>query len=494
MTGERSMDVHVATEPVEAGSTVLAALAAWSRMAPDSAAIVTYAPDGQPLRRLTYRQLADAVGAASRTLQDTLEADQTAILNHPNGVEFVVWFLAGLHAGVRIAPVHATSTHHELSIARQRTGALAIVGPEPHSPLRHLAPDGPRFGHSTPLCHRERRSAGSVVLESSGTSGTSRLVRRTEDSLDADARGVIHGADLTRNDRILFTVPMSHSYGVDLLVATILAGASMHVLSGFDLSHVQQLISRGVVTVFPGVPFMFEALARSPELRPSAEFRLALSAGSALPERIHTTLRTESGLTVGQLYGATELGTVAIDDPNRPGFDPKSVGRPLPGVSVRILSSEGTELAVGSEGEIAVRSPTMLAEYLHEPLALTDGHYRTGDLGRIDASGRLHVTGRLKHLIDVGGLKVNPVEVERVMCEHPAIRECALVPMPLSDTVVRLRLFIVPHANMSLCADEVRVFARARLSPYKIPRVFETVPSLPRTPSGKLLRHLLVSS
>lgn len=493
MTGAHVLGAFDATALAEAGPTILASLNEWSNATPDSPAVSIYASDGRPQSQLTYRELARVVGAASRTLQDTLAPDQTAILNHPNGAEFVVWFLAGLHAGVRIAPVHSASTRHELGHALRRRGACAIIGPDPHPPLRHLTLGSLGSADPAPLLPCKGRSPGAVVLESSGTSGLSRLVLRSERSLDADARGVVRGANLTRHDRILFVVPMSHSYGVDLLVASVVSGASVHVLAGFEIAHVQGLIRRGAVTVFPGVPFMFEALARTPELRPGVGFRLALSAGSSLPEHINARLRSECGLVVGQLYGATELGTVAIDHPDRAEFDPRSVGTPLPGVSVRILSSDNAELPVGSEGEIAVRSPTMLTEYLEAPLELWDGHYRTGDLGRLDASGRLHVTGRLTHLIDVGGLKVNPVEVERLMCEHPAIAECALVPLPLSDTIVRLRLLVVPHAGMSLSTDEVRVFARERLSPHKLPRVFETVQSLPRTPTGKLLRHLLGS-
>lgn len=478
-----------------ADATILACLGEWSRWMPEATALCAYDSNGRPQSRHTYGELARAVASASELLQQHLKPCQTAILHLPSGFEYATWFLAGLHAGVCIAPVHAAATSHELSHAVQRAGASVIIGPKPHPPLRHLTAESRHSGARGSDFLRERSLTGSVLLQSSGTGGSSKLVRRTETSLDADARGVARGMGLDRRDRLLLVVPMSHSYGVDLLVAGVLAGATMHVMNGFELAHVHSLLTSGSVTAFPGVPFMFEALARSSTFRPSANLRLSLSAGSPLPEHIHATLRSRCGLNVGQLYGATELGTVAIDLPQDPGFNPRSVGTPLPAVSVRILCPEdaGVVLAPDSEGEIAVRSPTMLSEYLQEPLELADGHFRTGDLGHMDASGRLYVTGRLKHLIDVGGLKVNPAEVEQIMCEHPGIAECALVPMHLSETIIRLRLLIVPREGAAFSPDDVRAFARERLSPHKLPRVFESVPSLPRTTTGKLLRHLLVS-
>ena len=479
-----------------ADPTIFECLGEWSRCMPDEPAFCTYDSNGRPSTRHTYSDLARAVASASGQLQQHLKQSQTAILHLPSGFEFAAWFLAGLHAGICISPVHPAATSHELKLSAQRTGASAIIGSNPLPPLCHLTLEGRRSAALDPDLACKRSITGSVLLQSSGTSGSTKLVRRTETSLDADARGVARGMGLERHDGLLLVVPMSHSYGVDLLVAVVLAGATMHVMNGFELAHVHSLLTSGSITVFPGVPFMFDALARSPTFRPSADLRLSLSAGSPLPEHIHAGLLSRCGLNVGQLYGATELGTVAIDLPQDPGFDPRSVGTPLPGVSVRILCPDngGVLLASDSEGEIAVRSPTMLAEYLREPLELADGHFRTGDLGRLDASGRLYVTGRLKHLIDVGGLKVNPAEVERVMCEHPEIADCALVPMPLSATIVRLRLLIVPREGAAFSTDDVRAFARERLSPYKLPRVFEAVSSLPRTATGKLLRHLLVSS
>ena len=135
----------------------------------------------------------------------------------------------------------------------------------------------------------------------------------------------------------------------------------------------------------------------------------------------------------------------------------------------------------------------MLSEYIdgERPL-LSDGHFLTGDLGRLDATGALTITGRIKLLIDIAGRKVNPLEVERVLSAHPAVGECIVVPLRVSETLNRLRAVVIPADPASPPTPiELRQFARARLSTYKIPRLFDIRATLPRSAAGKVLRHVL---
>ena len=135
----------------------------------------------------------------------------------------------------------------------------------------------------------------------------------------------------------------------------------------------------------------------------------------------------------------------------------------------------------------------MLSEYIDgEALALLNGYFLTGDLGRLDTSGALTLTGRIKLLVDIAGRKVNPLEVEEVLCSHPGVAECVVVPLRISDTLCRLRAVIVPaQPSEPLNLRELRQFARERLSGYKVPRVFEVRETLPRSAAGKVLRHVL---
>jgi long-chain acyl-CoA synthetase len=151
------------------------------------------------------------------------------------------------------------------------------------------------------------------------------------------------------------------------------------------------------------------------------------------------------------------------------------------------------DLPAGAEGEVLISAPSMLSGYLHEAAPATvDGAFPTGDLGRVDAHGNLTITGRLKLLIEVGGLKVNVLEVEDLLARHPSVAEAAVVAMKVSETVSRLKAVVTPRdADRPPSPDELRQFLRERLTAYKVPRVIEVRPALPRSPSGKVLRRLL---
>ena len=193
---------------------------------------------------------------------------------------------------------------------------------------------------------------------------------------------------------------------------------------------------------------------------------------------------------------------MTFNDPNRAGaFDPASVGRPMRGVDIRILDVDDPRpdgpLMHGVEGQVAVRANSMMEGYLNDDTAgaLLDGYSLTGDLGRVDGQGRLTLTGRIKLLIDVGGLKVNPLEVEEVLAQHPQVAACVVVPVPVSETVSRLKAIVMPRDpdGPGPTPESLRRFARDRLTAYKVPRLFELRKTLPRSPTGKVLRHLVAA-
>jgi long-chain acyl-CoA synthetase len=246
------------------------------------------------------------------------------------------------------------------------------------------------------------------------------------------------------------------------------------------------IVSRalGEVTIFPAVPSMIEMLASmNDETFAMPKLRLIYSAGGPLPRGLHDRFAERFGLRVGQVYGMTEIGSVTFNDPNREPFDPASVGRAMCDVSIRIIDDSG---------EVVARAPSMLSEYINEPMDLVDGHFRTGDLGRIDEHGRLNITGRARLLIDTGGLKINPLEVEGVIAQHPDVAECIVLPVRQSETVERICAVVVAredHDRPSI--ESIRSFAKERLAAYKVPRQVIFRDSLPKTATGKVLRHLV---
>jgi len=164
---------------------------------------------------------------------------------------------------------------------------------------------------------------------------------------------------------------------------------------------------------------------------------------------------------------------------------------------VRVVNPTDLQLPLAEdvEGHVLIRADSMFEDYLGEPATLVDGFFPTGDLGRVNRNGHLTITGRLKLLIDVGGVKVNPLEVESVLLEYPGVAQCVVVPMRQSETVFRIKAIATPRdPNHPPDPGELRQWARKHLATYKIPRTIEIRNSLPTTATGKVLRHLVETS
>lgn len=437
-------------------------------------------------RTLTYGELIERV----RALRCSIQPATVVMLRCSNRIEYPIWFLAILSAGASVFPVSVELAHAELQQLARRAAVGAIVADD--AALTALRDD---VAVALPI-ERARQvdgsppasaSSGDLLLASSGTTGEPKIVRRSAASIDAVARNMVEAIGFTCDERVLASVPLTHSYGLEHgLLAPLWAGSSVRLCDGLDLPVITQALA-GDVTVFPGVPSMFEMLADVAD--PVApNLRLAYSAGAPLPPAVAQRFERRFGVRVGQLYGMSEIGSVTFNHPAGEPFDPRSVGRAMRDVSIRILDGS-------SEGEVAVRAPSMLSGYIGDDLALIEGHFPTGDLGRLDEHGNLTITGRVRLLIDTGGMKVNPIEVESVLAAHPDVLECVVVPVQQSQTVQRLCALIVPRDQASLpSSDSIRRFAKEKLAAYKVPRMIEIRASLPRTSTGKVIRRLLESS
>jgi acyl-CoA synthetase (AMP-forming)/AMP-acid ligase II len=378
--------------------------------------------------------------------------------------------------------------------AAQRSSAVAVIGHQRACSILSSLPSwdidslGQQNPHPTLSGNTGRGTESSLLLQSSGTTGLPKIVRRSNKSLDAVSAAMAEAVDFRPTDHVLAAVPLTHSYGLEHgLLAPVWAGSRVHLCRGLDLPSVVGELEKGDITLFPAVPAMFEMLAAVADAPPVMSLRTAYSAGAPLPASVIDRFNARFGVRVAQLYGATEIGSVAFNNPHEEPFDPASVGRPMRGVDIRILdpSSDG-------QGHVAIKADSMFDGYLKEGAELIDGYFPTGDLGRVDDRGRLFITGRLKLLIDVGGMKVNPLEVESVLCRHPSVGDCVVVPVRQSETVFRLKAIVTPRPGGARPAPaDLRTFAKSHLSAYKVPRLFEVRDDLPRSPTGKVLRHLV---
>ncbi|HYJ00204.1 MAG TPA: AMP-binding protein [Thermoleophilaceae bacterium] len=339
-----------------------------------------------------------------------------------------------------------------------------------------------------------------VYQFSSGSTGRPKRVPRTQAQCAAEAE-LWADLDLTPDDKVFCAIPLFHTYGMGAcLFATAQSGATLVMLeepNPFLLKRHRalELLERERITVFPGVPLNFRLLADAPAEADLSAIRLCTSAGTALPRETFEHFGERFGVLVRQLYGTTETGIMSMNLSDDPIGSFESVGTPLGDVRFEILDEDGASLAVGETGEIAVASPAMTSGYADLPEvnreAFRDGRFMTGDLGSLDGDGMLRIEGRKKLLIEVGGYKVDPIEVEDVIAGHDKVEEVVVVGVPGAkpgEETVKAVLVLGEECERR----ELVEYCRERLANYKVPRELEFRDEIPKSPLGKVLRKYLV--
>ncbi len=482
---------------------LIAAMVAHARDQPDAPAVVELDTGRSVARRAI---VAEAVRLAER-LDETVPAGGTVMLHGPSGAAYWSGLLAVLGTGRRLLPLGPETSaadrmsmaiSHRISSIVETAEAVAVNAvPEGVESIPVESGDAAGFDAVAADARLDRGAHSSLLLRSSGTTGRPGVALRSARALDRVAATLVETIGLRADDRVLATLPMQHAYGIEHGVfAPMLAGATVVFKLGFDLRGGAAALLEGT-TVFPAVPVTLEAANRVG--RHGTSLRLAYTAGAPLPDSVRTAFEAAWGVPVADLYGMTEVGTITW------GFAHDR--RAVAGVSIGVIDPEASDedAAIRSTGagEIVVRSDAMSDGYLGvadaapDPGRRIDGHLRTGDLGEIDEEGRLRITGRAKLQFDVGGLKVNPEEVEAVLRRTGEVREVAVVPVPLSETVTRVMAVVVPEPGGA--TDEpsletaMRGIAREHLAPHQRPRIVKFVESLPRSATGKLLRGRLVA-
>ncbi|WP_043442804.1 long-chain-fatty-acid--CoA ligase [Arthrobacter sp. L77] len=343
-----------------------------------------------------------------------------------------------------------------------------------------------------------------VVLYTSGTTGRPKGATLSHTNL---SRNTEISRDLmgTKEGEVLFGgLPFFHIFGQTCaLNAAVLTGATVTLLPRFEPGKALEIIQRDRVTVFEGVPTMYVAMLRHPDVAGTdlSSVRVAVSGGSALPvEVLHEFERVfKADLLEG--YGLSE--TSPIVSFNRVGQlrKPGSIGTPVDGVEVRMLDPQGAEVPQGEVGELAVRGHCVMKGYWDNAdateAAIPDGWFRTGDLARVDEDGLIFIVDRKKDVILRGGYNVYPREVEEVLYEHPAVAEAAVIGVPddlhgeeiVAVIGVRAEHAPADDAAREALAAEITAFAKERVAAYKYPRRVVLVEALPKGPTGKILKR-----
>ncbi len=349
----------------------------------------------------------------------------------------------------------------------------------------------------------EKFGGRALYLYTSGSTESRKRLCCTQENLFYEAYNFVKTLGLQAADNILCTIPLHHSYGLgNCLLDAVYAGSTLVLLepdgSPFTArcQRMQELIREEAVRFYPGVPYQFQVLAALPS-HPQPDLsglRVCVSSGDVLPRQTYERFLERFGLPIRSLYGSTEAGSIAIStDPDGP-IEAGSVGSPLRNVTIEIRDAEGKELPVGVDGEVWVKSPTIppsgyenRSDLTHETFRA--GFYRTGDIGRWNDRGHLILAGRKQSIINVAGNKVDTSEVEEVLESCPGVREAAVlgIEVPRMGTVVKAAVVTDGPCRHA----DIREFCRQRLAFYKVPRLIEAYPSLPRSAVGKVLKSEL---
>jgi long-chain acyl-CoA synthetase len=436
------------------------------------------------------------------------------------------WLVTCFHAiaalGARIVPVNPAFKQAELEFCFRAAGVRAVISDERTAGVCERIVAGfdrpaevisasPAHGQSLTL--EALLGSGSaerlaprqpdeifVYQYSSGSTGRPKLVPRTHGQCAAEA-DLYAAIGLTAEDKILSAVPLFHTYGMGAcLFGGAVSGATVVILEDphpflLKRHRALELIEAEGITVFPGVPFNFRLMAEAPAGADLSSLRLCFSAGTALPRSSFEAFGERFGVLVRQLYGSTETGIISANMSEDPVATFESVGAPLGEAQVAIVDEEGESLPVGELGEVTVKSPAATNGYaeMDEPnrQAFRDGWYFTGDLGRLDDDGLLYLQGRTKLLIEIGGYKVDPIEVQDVVEEHPSISEAIVVGVPSAVEGEEL-VKAVAVATEDCEERELIAFCRQRLANFKVPGQVEFRDEIPKSPLGKVLRKYLV--
>jgi long-chain acyl-CoA synthetase len=258
---------------------------------------------------------------------------------------------------------------------------------------------------------------------------------------------------------------------------------------------VQTIVDEGV-TIVPGAPPMWIAWSTTNEVTTTsfAKVRLALTGAARMPEDDAQAFADRSGVPLREGYGLTEASPVVTTSM---GATPRlgSIGRVLPGVTLRLVDEDGEDALDGDTGEVLVKGPNVFLGYWNDPEAtnkvLRDGWLHTGDVAIVDADGFLYLVDRSKDLIIVSGFNVYPAEVEDTITSHPAVHECAVVGVPHPTSGEAIKAYVVLEPGAAITAEELTVHCKAQVARYKCPGEIVFIAELPKGPSGKVLRRLL---
>jgi acyl-CoA synthetase (AMP-forming)/AMP-acid ligase II len=482
----------------------------WSRKFASQPAV--FIPEGL---EVTYEQLQQQVEAVMAVLREGgVQAGGPIAIALPNTLEYLVTFLATTWARAVAAPLNPGYKVEEYRFYLEDAGARAVLvspGDHPARDAAHqlqipiwecgLNAQGQVFverqtGQAAANLDRSAPTAGdaALFLHTSGTTSRPKGVPLTHGNLMASIANIAATYQLTPRDRSLIVMPLFHVHGlIGATLSTLHTGGAVVVPPRFSAGAFWEIASRYDVTWYSAVPTIHQILLgrADQDNAPRGRLRFIRSCSSALAPAVFHQLEDRFSAPVLEAYGMTEAAHQMASNPLPPGpRKPGSVGKGT-GVDIVIRDEQGQSLPAGMQGEVTIRGNNVMPGYLNNPAAnessFCQGYFRTGDQGVLDENGYLMLTGRLKELINRGGEKISPLEVDAVLLEHPAVAEAVSFAAPDAKYGEEVQAAVVLKGKAT--PAEIQAFCLKRLADFKVPKVIHITEAVPRTATGKIQRR-----
>jgi acyl-CoA synthetase (AMP-forming)/AMP-acid ligase II len=470
-------------------------------------------------QQLTYRQLGSQIASLSDALrQGGIGPGDAVSVVLPNGLEFRVSFLAVAWARAVAAPLNPAYKVEEFAFYLQDAGARAvIVAPGSHParaaaqqlniPLWEVRRDGEGSVRLDRLSGPELPAAPddpprpddvALFLHTSGTTSRPKGVPLTHENLMTSIGNIVATYQLGPDDASLIVMPLFHVHGLlGATLSTLHSGGTVVIPPRFSATSFWPTVEAHRVTWYSAVPTIHQVLLARAETdqAPRQVLRLIRSCSSALAPTVFAQLEERFGTPVLEAYGMTEAAHQMASNPLPPGARKAGTVGPGTGVAIAILDETGKVMPRGERGEVSIRGRNVMHGYRNNPeantAAFTNGFFRTGDQGFLDEDGFLTLTGRLKELINRGGEKVSPLEVDAVLLEHPAVSEGICFGVPDAKYGEEVHAAVVLRSDVR--AEDIQKFCADRLADFKVPKKIYLTTALPRTATGKIQRRHLAT-
>ena len=477
-------------------SAIVAAVCETAAKLPQKTALV--AAD----QHVSYAELVRRAQSAAAHIAQLATGESVGILL-PNSLDFPPYFLGALWAGktVAVLPTLAPAPLLKFMAAEARLAMVftaAELAPKlAEAGVAHtvIAAD---YLTASDFAPQARSQPAAVLLYTSGTTGRPKTVALSETNILSNIQGCCAGTGFDGDQVMLAILPLFHAYGLTVtMLLPLVTGSTVVVAERFAPRTVLDLIEKHCVTCIVAVPSQYRVLALDPTPCDASSLWLCIAGAERLPDTTEREFTAKFGHPILPGYGATEVSpviTLNVPETNRPA----SVGKPLPGVTVTIRSDDGSVCPVGEVGEICVEGPNVMLGYLNDTEAtakkIRNGVLFTGDKGFFDADGFVYISGRADEMVKVGGEKIYPVELENAIERIEGVEEVAIIALPDPRHGLRLHAFVQRKPGAQLDEATLRAACREVLEPYKIPRSFTFVDSLPRTITGKTDKRSLATA